>query len=657
MESLWNESEAKNYAQSDLLMRVYTSRLLGQSEDLVLHGGGNTSVKITEKNIFNEVEELLYVKGSGWDLKTIETEGFSPVQLDKLIKLGALTDLSDMDMVRELKTAMTNPNSPGPSIETILHGLIPFKFVDHTHADAVVTISNTPGGEEKLQEIYGENVLILPYIMPGFILSKQVYEACKDINWNQIEGIILLHHGVFTFDHDARKSYEKMITIVSKAEKFLESNGANDKIMKSAPSEMNPLEMARFRRKAMDIYGAPVLVRLKNDDKTVGFSKLSNLKEVTKRGPVTPDHIIHTKKTPAIIENDPVDSLVKFQEEYQNYFNRNENQGLNILDQMPRYAFWPKKGALILGPNIKRIRVVSDILDHTIKSIQMGEAIGGWKPLGEKDLFEVEYWELEQAKLKKTVSKPTYEGRVVLISGAASGIGKFSVQSYLDQGASVIALDINPEIKNIFNSPNYLGLVCDVCETSSIKKSLQLGIEYFGGIDILISNAGNFPDSVEIENTSDDLFDKTINLNLTGHLRMIRETIPYLKLGYESSVIIVGSKNVPAPGPGAAAYSTAKAGLTQLSRVAALELGKHNIRVNVIHPNAVFDTSLWTEDVLSKRADNYGISVEEYKKRNILNTTITAKDVADLISTLSSGVFSKTTGAQIPIDGGNDRVI
>lgn len=657
MKSLWNESDAKNYAQSDLLMRVYTSRLLGQSEDLVLHGGGNTSVKITEKNIFGEDIELLYVKGSGWDLKTIETQGFSPVLLDKLKKLGALGELSDPDMVRELKTAMTNPNSPGPSIETILHGLIPFKFVDHTHADAVVTISNTPGGEQKLKEIYGENVLILPYIMPGFILSKQVYEATKDINWNQLEGIILLHHGVFTFNHDARKSYEKMISLVSKAEKYLESEGAIDKIMRAQAQEMNPLEMAQFRKKAMDIYKSPVLVRLKKDEKSVGFSNLENLQEISARGPVTPDHIIHTKKSPAIILNSPEESLTRFQNEYKDYFNRNESEGLSILDQMPRYAYWPKKGALILGPNIKRVRVVSDVLDHTMKSIQMGEALGGWKPLNEKDLFEVEYWELEQAKLKKAVSKPIYEGRVVMISGAASGIGKSSVQSYLDQGACVIALDINPEIKNIIDSPNYLGLVCDVCDTQSIKNSIQLGVEFFGGIDILISNAGNFPKSLEIENIDDEIFEKTMNLNLTSHLRMIRETIPYLKLGYDPSVIIVGSKNVPAPGPGAAAYSTAKAGLTQLSRVAALELGKHSIRVNVIHPNAVFDTSLWTDEVLEKRAENYGISIEEYKKKNILKTTITSNDVAELISTLSGNPFAKTTGAQIPIDGGNDRVI
>ncbi|MEK7254875.1 MAG: class II aldolase/adducin family protein, partial [Bacteroidota bacterium] len=222
----WNVAEATQLNSNLLQLRVYTSRLLGAEGDLVLHGGGNTSVKITETNLFGEPEELLYVKGSGWDLATIEAEGFAPVRLDVLKKMATLPSLTDSEMVRLQRSAMTNPNAPTPSVEAVLHAIIPFTFVDHTHADAVVTITNSPGGEQRIREIYGERMLIVPYVMPGFILAKAIFEQTKGVDWSQVEGMILMNHGVFTFDNDARASYEKMIDIVTKAEAYLVKNGA-----------------------------------------------------------------------------------------------------------------------------------------------------------------------------------------------------------------------------------------------------------------------------------------------------------------------------------------------------------------------------------------------------------------------------------------------
>lgn len=656
MKSLWNDKESSLF-KSPLELRAYTSRLLGLNDNLVLHGGGNTSVKIRENDIFGQENDILYVKGSGYDLKTIPPEGFSPVRLDTLLKLAQLETLSDADMVRELKANMVNPFAPGPSIETILHGLIPLKFVDHTHADAVVIISNTKNGEKELAQIYGDRVLILPYIMPGFILAKQVYEATKNIDWKNLDGIILLHHGIFTFDDDAKKSYERMIELVTKAEEYLQKKGVSESMPKGQVVNPNVEVLSKARKKASEFYNGPLFLKFLNNPEYQGFASLENVKQLTSIGPVTPDHIIHTKKNAVIIDQDPNLDLENYKNDYEAYFKRNPNENLSMLDTAPRFGFLKNQGALVFGPNMKRVQVVSDILAHTVKAIQWGEALGGWAPLGEKDLFEVEYWELEQAKIKKSGARPEFEGKIVLITGAASGIGRATAQAFLEAKAAVIGLDINPEVAGLFKDPHYLGLVCNVTNTSEIKEALNKTVMEFGGLDIIVSNAGNFPKSKKIEDLDSETFVKALDLNLTSHLNLLREAIPFLKNGINPSVLFVGSKNVKAPGPSASAYSVSKAGLAQLARIAALELGPYGIRVNTVHPNQVFDTGLWNEDLLKQRATNYGVSVEEYKKNNILATTISSMDVAMLIKMMSSKSFSKTTGAQIPIDGGNDRVI
>ena len=259
MKSSWKDSEAQALNNDLLKLRVYTSRLLGSDEDLVLHGGGNTSVKIKETNIFGEEEDILYVKGSGWDLATIEEAGFAPVKLDALYKLAELDTLSDTQMVKYQRMAMTNPSAPNPSVETILHGIIPYTFVDHTHADAVVIVTNTDNGEERIKEIYGDSVLIVPYVMPGFILAKTIYEMTRGIDWEKLEGMILLNHGVFTFNHDPKKSYEKMIEIVSKAEDYIKDQGIGQ-IDDSSPKNIDHLRLAQIRKSVSDLAGKPSIL-------------------------------------------------------------------------------------------------------------------------------------------------------------------------------------------------------------------------------------------------------------------------------------------------------------------------------------------------------------------------------------------------------------
>ena len=659
MKNLWQEEESRRFAHSDLAMRVYTSRLLGRSDELVLHGGGNTSVKSTQTNIFGQEEDILFVKGSGWDLKTIEEEGFSPARLETLLRLGKLPSMTDTEMARELKASMTNPNAPSPSIEAILHALIPCKFVDHTHTDAVVALSNSPKGKEILEALYGETVLILPYIMPGFVLATQVYEATKDIDWANLEGIVLMHHGLFTFNDDAKESYDKMIELVTQAEDHLKSIGAFDKLAEAVyqPSSADYLSLAQARQAASLYHEAPMLASWNTDSKNVGFSSLENIDDIATRGPLTPDHTLQTKRIPAILGDDPSEGINTFAKNYLKYFEKNNDGSLSCLDPAPRYAIWKGKGTVVFSANTKKKKIISDMVEHTIRAIQWGEALGGWTVLSEEEIFELEYWELEQAKLKLAPAKSEYDGKIALVTGAASGIGKACVEAFASEGAAVIALDINPKIKDTFEQSRVLGCICDITDDQSIQRAINAGVGAFGGIDIVVSNAGSFPKSATLENLESDFLQKTMEINFNGHVSIMRACTPFLKLGCDPSIVLMTSKNVPAPGPGAGAYSAAKSALTQMGRVAAMELGNDGIRVNMLHPNAVFDTGIWSEDVLKSRAKNYGLSIDEYKRNNILRTTITSHDVANLVLTVCDKGFSKTTGSQIPIDGGNERVI
>ncbi|MDT8399800.1 MAG: bifunctional aldolase/short-chain dehydrogenase [Pseudomonadales bacterium] len=660
MQNRWNIEEASTYQHSLLALRVYSSRLLGAEPALVLHGGGNTSVKTEVVNILGDLEEVLYVKGSGWDLRTIEAAGYAPTRLAYLRRLVTLESLSDREMMRQLRLALLDPAAPTPSVEAILHAIIPLRFVDHTHSDALVAISNTADGESTLKTLLGEQVLVLPYIMPGFVLARQVYLATRDRDWSALKGIFLMHHGLFTFADEARDSYEQMLALVNRAEQFLQARACHEHLALGSyqPAGGDYLELAGIRREISTLAGRPMLAAWHRDAEAVGFAALPQVADIARRGPLTPDHSIHTKIIPALIETDARADLAAYAAHYRDYFDRFNKKGeLSCLDPAPRFAVWRNKGMLSFGQNRQRCQVVADISAHTIRAIQWGEVLGGWQPLPEADLFAVEYWELEQAKLGKAAAGGEFDGRVVLVSGAASGIGAACVTAFLAQGACVLALDIQPGIETRFDSERVLGLCCDVTSATAIQAAIEQGIARFGGLDVVISNAGSFPPSCRLADMSDELWESSQALNLNAHMKLLRAALPFLALGIEPSVIFVASKNVPAPGPGAGAYAAAKAGLTQLARVAALELGEQGIRVNVLHPNAVFDTAIWTPQTLAQRAAHYGMTVMQYKTSNVLKVEVFASDVAHAARSLAGAAFAKTTGAQIAVDGGNDRVI
>jgi len=657
MKNLWSDADSTLF-DGDLALRVYTSRLLGKDPTLVLHGGGNTSVKITESNIVGNQEEILYVKGSGWDLEFIEKAGFSPVRMNHMLSLAKLDTLSDPQMVNELKTQLTNATSPTPSVETILHAILPFKYVDHTHSDAVVTVTNTLEGEDRIREIYGERVVIIPYVMPGFDLAKDVARIFSEQSTDKTEGMVLMNHGIFSFGDSAKESYDRMISLVNEAENYLINKNAWDIEKPEANFEQKNIsnQVAELRQKISLTIGKPVLMHLTNSLLGFNFCNKADVNRIASKGPLTPDHVIRTKRIPMIGRD-----INKYNEEYASYFNKNEINAKarkTMLDPAPRVILDKEFGLCAVGKNMSEIGIISDIYEHTMESILRAEKLGGFEALPAKDIFDLEYWDLEQAKLLKNQNSLAFEGEVVLITGAASGIGKACVESFLLRGSAVIALDLDPSIETINNHKNYLGLICDVTNEDALEEFIEKGIQYFGGLDMVVLNAGMFPKGKKVSELPSQEWRNIFSVNLDANLNILRMVFPLLQAAPNNGrVVIIGSKNVSAPGPGAAAYSASKAALNQLMRVLSMEWGEHGIRLNTIHPNAVFDTGIWTDEVLKSRAKQYNLSVDEYKTNNLLGVEVFSKDVSELAAEMCGVLFSKTTASQIPVDGGNERVI
>jgi len=658
MHSNWNEDEA-TACDNELELRVYTSRLLGQDKSLVLHGGGNTSVKITEKNILGEEEQILYVKGSGWDMETIAAAGFAPVRLEHLKKLAQLPALSDPEMINQLVTHQTRATAPVPSVEAILHAILPYPYVDHTHADAIVAITNTADGETRIREIYGDTVVVIPYVMPGFDLAKLCAERFAAEEGANTIGMVLLNHGIFSFGQNAKESYERMIALVNRAEEYLKQHNAWD-VALPAVTAAHGMELAREQAKLRtDISkaaGFPMIVAHHADSKSLAFARRADISTVAQQGPATPDHVIRTKRLPMLGRD-----VAAYVESYKKYFATIEplaKERKTMLDAAPRVVLDGELGLCAVGKSAQEAGIVADIYDHTMDIILRATVLGGYRALPARDIFDVEYWDLEQAKLRKGSKPLQFTGEIAMVTGAASGIGKACVESMLARGAAVVALDLDAKVTTLKNGANFLGLQCDLTSEAQFKQALEQAIEKFGGLDMLVLNAGIFPGGCRIDSLKTEEWQKVMRINLDANMVLMRECHAFLKLAPRGGrVVVIGSKNVPAPGPGAAAYSASKAALNQLARVAALEWGADNIRINSLHPNAVFDTGLWTPEVLAARAKHYGLTVDEYKKNNVLKTEVTSKDVAELAAELCGPLFAKTTGAQIPVDGGNDRVI
>jgi rhamnose utilization protein RhaD (predicted bifunctional aldolase and dehydrogenase)/NAD(P)-dependent dehydrogenase (short-subunit alcohol dehydrogenase family) len=651
----WNDGDIAAGA-GDLALRCYSSRLLGRDRTLVLHGGGNTSVKIRERNLLGDDEDILYVKGSGADLATISEAGFAPVRLAHLQRLARLPALSDLDMVNELATHVTRASAPAPSVEAILHAILPHKYVDHTHADAVLAITNTPDGEARIRGIYGDLVVVIPYVMPGFDLARLCAERFPAQAGPATIGMVLMNHGVFSFGATARESYDRMIALVNRAEEHLARRSAwNIDWPVAPPPAKVSLDLARLRKAISEAAGFPVVMTRHADARSLAFCRRDDLATVATQGPATPDHAIRTKPLPLVGRD-----VGGYADAYRRYFAAQEplaGERKTMLDPAPRVVLDPELGMCAAGRSARDAAIVAELYAHTMEVIARASALGGYRALPPKDLFDVEYWSLEQAKLKLSGKPPAFSGEVALVTGAASGIGKACVDALLARGACVAGLDLDPAIASR-QRPDFLGIECDVTSEPQLSGALERTIDAFGGLDMLILNAGIFPGGRRIDALGMAQWRRVMQVNLDANLTLMRECHPFLKLAPGAGrVVVIGSKNVPAPGPGAAAYSAAKAALTQLARVAALEWGADGIRINLLHPNAVFDTAIWTAEVLAERARQYGLTVDEYRRNNVLGTEVRSRDVAELAAEMCGPLFAKTTGAQVPVDGGNDRVI
>ena len=390
MQSLWSDKEALKY-KSDLALRVYSSNLLGQSDELVLHGGGNTSVKVKVNG-----EDILFVKGSGWDLVSIKEEGFAPVKLKTLLDMAKLDSLSDSDMVAMQREAMINKDAPNPSVEAILHALIPFKVVDHTHADAIVTISNSINGKELIKKLF-PNFLIVPYVMPGFILAKKIYEMTKEFDWDKCEGIILHNHGIFTFDNSAKISYEKMIKAVTVAEEFLEKE-AKVELIDKEPKEFDLDELKELISKEK---GYEVTLKVNQTSLALTYASMPDLKEFATQGVLTPEHIIRTKREPLVLQDSNIkDALDEYIKDYKEYFKSYATNEI-MLNPAPNYVVIKDFGVVSFGKSEKEANIINDIVEHTMLAVLRATKLGGYKSISLKDSFDMEYWELEQNKLKR----------------------------------------------------------------------------------------------------------------------------------------------------------------------------------------------------------------------------------------------------------------
>ena len=680
----WDDTDAARWAElGDLGEITYGSRLVGADAALVLHGGGNTSVKGTSTDAWGEPVPTLWVKGSGWDLATIEPPGFAPLRLEPVRRLAELAELSDTEMVNQLRIHLLDASAPNPSVEAILHALLPHRAVLHSHADAVLALTNTADGHERVRDLWSDRVVVVPYVMPGFDLARRCAEEWQAQAHDGTEAMVLLNHGIFTFGETTRQAYDSMIDRISEAEQSLAQAGvpsfgeagagaADDRSTRNiSPEDVEAV--AQLRAALSAAAGSPLLLRAVRNPRAEAFCTRNDVASVACRGPATPDHIIRTKQFPMVGRD--VDAFV---EGYRAYFERNSARHkadgsqatLTMLDPAPRVVLDPQLGLWTAGRRAVDCDIAADIYLHTIDVINAAEALGGYVALSEADLFDVEYWELEQAKLARAGAPAALAGQVALVTGAASGIGRAAADALAAAGAAVVGIDIDPAVAQtndddsgrLHGSP-WLGVEADVTDARAMTAAVASALERFGGIDIVVAAAGIFGPSAPLGDLVDDsglstAWQQTFDINVSGTANTLAAAHRVLRHSPAGGrVVIVGSKNVPAPGRGAAAYSASKAALTQLARVAALEWASDGITVNVVHPDGVFDTGLWSDELIAQRAASYGLTSEQYRRRNLLGRELASADVGALIAQMCGPAFAHTTGAQVPQDGGSDRVV
>ena len=676
MRSKWSTQSARDavrhYAKQsiseDLALRIYTTRLLGNDPRLVLHGGGNTSVKTTMRDIAGDEVDALCVKGSGWDMGDIEPPGLPAVRLGTIRKLRKLKKLPDEDMVNAQRGALLDSTSPNPSVETLLHAFLPHKFVDHTHSDAILSVTDQPDGAAICREIYGDRVALVPYVMPGFDLAK----SCARI-WAKhpnVEGLILLKHGIFTFGYDARQSYERMIDLVTAAEKRLERTSPAKSFSKvrlpvTLPNvaEIAPIIRGSVADAAGDDWRRLVM-DFRNPPHVMNYVNGRDITRYAMTGPVTPDHVIRTKAKPLILptsKSGELDSFAaavsaavrKYTADYAHYFERHNTKLKSpkvMLDQMPRVILVPGVGLFGLGKSAKDAGVAADLAETTARVIADAEKLGAYKCIPEKDIFEIEYWSLEQAKLGKSAEQPLSRS-VVAVTGGGSGIGAATAAAFRGQGAEVAVLDRDLKAaQTVAGDIDGRAVKCDVTSQASVEKAFAQICRSFGGLDILVSNAGAAWHG-RIGEVDDKTLRESFELNFWGHQRCAQAAVAIMKAqGTGGALLFNTSKQAVNPGLDFGPYGLPKASPLFLSRQYALDHGADGIRSNAVNADRI-RSGLLTGEMIQSRSKARGLSEEDYMAGNLLGQEVTADDVAQAFVDLA--LAKKTTGAVLTVDGGN----
>ena len=678
MHSRWSDAEAEamvaQYAPQgvnrDLALRVYTTRLLGSDPQLVLHGGGNTSVKTMATDLLGDAVPVLCVKGSGWDMGNIEPAGLPAVRLEPLKRLRALDRLSDEDMVNAQRNALMDSNAPNPSVETLLHALLPHTYIDHTHSTAILSLTDQPDGEALCREVFGSSMAYVPYIMPGFALAKsaaEIYEANP-----KVDGLILVKHGIFTFGATAREAYDLMIAKVTQAEERLARGrrpvfvAAKLPTSSATAAQVAPILRGLMAQSKGDGAWTRWVLNHRTSDAIRAYVDGVELERYSQQGVVTPDHTIRTKNWALVLPAAPSDDLdqwkaqaaqaiAAFGDRYHAYFERNNARlgGIKTeLDRVPRVVLVPGLGLFGIGASAKDAAIAADIAVNTVTTITDAEAVGTFTALPEADLFDMEYWSLEQAKLGKSAEKPLAR-RIALVTGGGSGIGAATARALAAQGADVAVLDLNADAARLVAKQcgkTALAIGVDVTDAHAFSAAFDAVAAHFGGLDMVVSNAGAAWQGAMAE-VDDAVLRRSFELNFFAHQTAAQQAIRIMAAqGTGGCLLFNVSKQAVNPGKAFGPYGLPKAALMALVKQYALDYGASGIRSNGVNADRI-RSGLLTDDMIAARSQARGLTRAQYMGGNLLGQEVRAEDVADAFVWLATA--ERTTACVVTVDGGN----
>lgn len=675
----WTDAEAEAFLAAagpdprarDLALRVLTSRLIGRDPDLVMHGGGNTSLKSTALDVFGEEVEVLHIKGSGWDLETIEAKGLPAVRMAPLMRLRSLPALSDEAMVNVQRLNLLDPSAPNPSVETLLHAWIPHKVVDHTHATAFLVLANLPEVAAATRELFGERLTLVPYVMPGFALAKAAADAF-DRN-PAAEGLLLVNHGHFAWGPDARSSYDRIVEHTNLVEAWLADRRPAPLVPAAAlPADRLAPVLSGLRGALASVLPEtahlPVL-DLRAGEAERGFVARSDLEDLAIRGVATPDHVIRTKAEPLVLrlaDQEPEAmraAVAAYADRYRAYFDIHAPlaaEPKTMLSPMPGLVWLEGAGIVGVGATAASARIAADIGCQSARVRADAEAVGSFRPIGAQDLFDMEYWSLEQAKLGSGKAPPL-QGRVVLVTGGAGAIGLASARAFASQGATLFLVDRPGEALDKARASlggDHAAHGCDITAPGAAANAVKACVARFGGIDILLSNAGAAVTG-DVATLDDRALRDSFELNFFAHLAFSQAAIAQFRSqaagrgarGAEPGQILFNvSKQAVNPGKGFAAYGLPKATTFFLLRQLALELGAEGIRVNGINADRI-RSGLLSSDMIAARSSARGVDEATYMAGNLLRAEVEARHVAEAFVMLARA--ERTTGHVMTVDGGN----